>query len=70
MIGNISTAINFLGITSVVMYMEQILKKYPNHKNKIISIGYGGGYIDKLLDNLFDIDIICIDLEPLSYITD
>lgn len=70
MISNISTAINFLGIPSVVMYMEQILKKYPDHKNKIISIGSGGGYIEKLLDKLLGIDIICIDPEPLSYITD
>lgn len=70
MISNTSTAINFLGIPSVVMYMEEVLKKFPKHKNKIISIGSGGGYIEKLLDKLFGIDIICIDPEPLSYITD
>lgn len=70
MISNTSTAINFLGIPSIVMYMEQILKIYPKHKKKIISIGSGGGYIEKLLDKLLNIDIICIDPEPLSYITE
>ena len=70
MISNTSTAINFLGIPSVVMYMEEILKKFPKHKNKIISIGSGGAYIEKLLDKLLGLDIICVDPEPLSYITD
>ena len=70
MIGKTSTAINFLGIPAIVMYMEEILKKYPKHQKKIISIGSGGGYIEKLLDKLLNIDIICIDPEPLSYITE
>ena len=70
MISNTSTGINFLGIPSIVMYMEEVLKLYPNHKKKIISIGSGGGYIEKLLDKLLDIDIICIDPCPLSYITE
>lgn len=69
-ISNTSTAINFLGIPSIVMYMEEILKNYPKQKNKIISVGSGGGYIEKLLDKLLDINIICIDPEPLSYITE
>ena len=70
MISNTSTGINFLGIPSIVMYMEKVLKLYPNHKNKIISVGSGGGYIEKLLDQLLNIDIICIDPDPLSYITE
>ena len=70
MISKTSTAINFMGIPSIVMYMEEILKKYPKHKKKIISIGSGGGYIEKLLDKLLNIDIICVDPEPLSYITE
>ena len=70
MIGKTSTAINFLGIPAIVMYMEEILKKYPKHQKKIISIGSGGGYIEKLLDKLLNIDIICVDPEPLSYITE
>lgn len=70
MISKTSTGINFLGIPSIIMYMEHVLKIYPNHKNKIISIGSGGGYIEKLLDKFFNIDIICIDPDPLSYITE
>lgn len=70
MISKTSTGVNFLGIPSVVMYMEQILKIYPKHKKKIISIGSGGGYVEKVLDKLLDIDILCIDPDPLSYITE
>lgn len=70
MISKTSTAINFLGIPLVAAYMEQILKNFPKHKNKIISIGSGGGYIEKVLDKLLNVDIICVDPEPLSYITE
>lgn len=63
-----STGINFLGIPTVVIYMQEILKIYPEHKNKIISIGSGGGYIEKVLDSLLNINIICVDPNPLSYI--
>lgn len=70
MISKTSTGINFLGIPSIVMYMEEVLKLYPNLKNNIISIGSGGGYIEKLLDQLLNIDIICVDPDPLSYITE
>lgn len=65
-----STGINFLGIPTVVMYMQEILKIYPEHKNNIISIGSGGGYIEKVLDSLLNINIICVDPNPLSYIPD
>jgi len=34
MISKTSTGINFLGIPSIVIYMEEVLKLYPNPKNK------------------------------------
>lgn len=65
-----STGINFLGIPAVLMYFEEVLKEFPQYRNNIISIGSGGGYIEKVIDSLLNTDIICIDPDPLSYIPD
>jgi hypothetical protein len=67
---NTSTGVNFLGIPLILSYIESVLDRFPNYKNKIISIGSGGGYIEFVIDKILKTDIICIDPDPLSYITD
>lgn len=68
MISKTSTGINFLGIPLAISYVKEAIEKFPD--NPIYSIGSGGGYLEYILDRLLHIDIICVDPDPLSYITD
>jgi hypothetical protein len=70
MLHKTSTGINFLGIPIVVDYFKKVIRQFPRHKRNIISLGSGGGYIEKILDLLLDLDIICVDPDPLSFIPD
>lgn len=65
-----SNAINFLGKPLILESFQKVIDEFPNLQNNIISIGSGGGYIEKLLSDLLAINIIGIDPDPTSFIED
>lgn len=61
-----SSGINDIGIATVKRYVKRLLKL---SQLPIISVGSGSGVVEHLLDQTFDIDIICVDPDPSSFST-
>jgi hypothetical protein len=63
-----SNAVNFFGIPMFLECIEKTLYKFPELKENIISVGSGGGYIEKTICDIFEINVTCVDPDPTSYI--
>lgn len=61
-----SLGVNDIGIATVKRYFKRLLKL---SNLPIVSIGSGSGVVELLLDQAFDVDIICVDPDPHSFST-
>lgn len=70
MFSKTSTGVNFLGVPLLCEYIKHSVELSPELKNSIISVGSGGGYLEKIISDDLDISITCVDPDPLSCIAD
>jgi hypothetical protein len=62
----LNIALKFMLKRSIVFFAN-FLNKFTKYNN-IISVGSGNGYFEYLLEAIFDINIICIDPKPNSFL--
>lgn len=58
---DLNCALRNIGLNVLEQYFDLIIKTFPELSDSIVSIGSGTGYVEKHIENKFDIKIHCVD---------